>query len=101
MVGDPLDRAIGAAVIDAEHGRSRHACARRASRQLRDRPAPPTRRPAASSIAGASDSRRPPSRKSSSHRMTRAPARPAVKAAASPAGPAPITSTSQKAWALS
>ena len=47
------------------------------------------------SISKVSEFSRPPSRKSSSARITRAPARPAVKAADNPAGPAPITKTSQ------
>ncbi len=52
-----------------------------------------SRRPAADRAV--SDRSEPPGSEPSSTRMTRAPARPAVSAAASPVGPAPMTSRSQ------
>ena len=87
------------------HRRRRPGCAGRcgppAWRRARPRPRRPMRRRRLPSISRRSARRRPPRRKSSSQRITRAPLRPAARAAARPAGPAPITSTSQWAVALS
>ena len=101
MVGDPLDGAVGAAVIDAEHawcGSGSRTSGRLASSASTR--GDPVRAPARRRSLARSARRRPPRRKSSSARITRAPARPAASAAISPAGPPPITSTSQMAVAL-
>ena len=101
MIVHPLDRAVLPVIVDAEHAGAAHDADFGHGREFSlDRGDP------ACAVALADDRRRsassrPPSRKSSSARMTRAPARAAVSAAIRPAGPAPITSTSQCANAFS
>ena len=100
MIADALDGAI-AIVIDVRTPRCATSAGHWAG--FATRPDSWRRSPAAaaSSMAVFSLSSRPPKQKSSSARMTRAPARPAASAAVSPAGPEPITSTSQKACTFS
>ncbi len=93
------------AADDRRHAPPRRRCCRRSNRTpcCAAAASPPAWRPARRGICsrhsscGRSASSPPPSRKSCSHRITRAPAAPATRAAASPAAPLPTTRTSQ--WA--
>ena len=101
MVGDAFQRAVGAVIVNGRTpscgaGRGVRAGTRNSSWASAGQAAP-----GSPSISSRSDSSRPPGQESSSHSTTRAPLRPAASVAARPAGPAPITSTSQNRWACS
>jgi hypothetical protein len=95
-----LERAVGAAVVDAGDRGALHQADIRHPDEFVEDGADPLR-PGIPSISWVSARRRPPARLSSSARITSAPARAAASAAMRPAGPAPITRRSQKAKALS
>ena len=75
VVGDALDGAVDAVVVDAEDGGARQQRHVRHGGEFGRRAPRPTPPPGGPRWRGVSASRRPPSRKSSSARITRAPAR--------------------------
>ena len=100
MIADPLHRAVGGAVVDAEDGRARHEANIRHGRKLGNGLLRPRRRRLAGNLQRFTEQAAAEAEILLRHDDARARA-PAASAAISPAGPEPITSTSQCAHAFS